>query len=90
MLNALKKTVETIVADLRDLGPLPNNLVTPLGILEWSIEDSIQVSTLWDCVSHIDWLASVADVQGYGGVAERYRRASRNLKPAIVNYEGTL
>jgi hypothetical protein len=85
MLSALKKTVETVVADLRGLGPLPMPIAADIARIERAVMTRA-VGVLWDCVLELDSLAGVADTQGYAGVAERYRRASRNLKPAIVNY----
>lgn len=88
MLGALKKTVETVVADLRGLGPLPMPIAVDIKRIEWAMMVR-SVWVLWDCVAELDRVAGVADTQGYPGIAERYRRASRNLKPAIVNYEGS-
>jgi hypothetical protein len=88
MLSALKKTVETVAADLRELGPLPMPIAVDIKRIEWAMMVR-SVGVLWDCVLELDSLAGVAGVQGYPGIAERYRRASRNLKPAIVNYEGS-
>jgi hypothetical protein len=88
MLRALKRTVETIVADLRELGPLPMPIDYNIQRIEWAVMTR-NAWVLWDCVAELDRVAGVADVQGYYGVAERYRKASRNLKPAIVNYEAS-
>lgn len=88
MLVALKTTIETVVADLRGLGALPLPIAMHITRLEWAIMVK-SIETLWDCVVELDRLASVADTQCYPRVAERYRRASRNLKPALVNYESS-
>ena len=88
MLVALETTIETVVADLRGLGPLPMPIAMDIKRIEWAMMVR-SVLTLWDCVVELDRLASVADTQCYPRVAERYRRAGRNLKPALVNYESS-